>query len=206
MAKVYIIGTGPGTLDYLVPAAIRKIERADCLVGAKRILSQFCYPDKKKIYLTGHFKEALSYIKKNKGEERIVVLVSGDPGLYSFLRQVQIILKKIEYAVIPGISTLQLAFARIAENWQDAKIISVHGRLPGNLVEEVEASTKIFLLTDQKFPPQKVAGYLLKLGVRNRKTVVFENLSYADERIVKTDLRSLSRMKGFGLCVMIIAE
>lgn len=206
MAKVYIIGAGPGTIDYLIPAAIREIEKADCLIGAKRILSQFCYPDKKKKYLEGHFKEVSSYIKKNKGRERIVVLVSGDPGLYSFLRQVQLILKKKEYSVIPGISTLQLAYARIGESWQDTKIISVHGRPPNNLVEEVEASTKVFLLTDPKFPPQKVAAHLLKGKISNRRVVIFENLAYLDERIVKTDLRSLSKMKGFGLCVMIITK
>jgi len=206
MAKVYIIGAGPGTIDYLIPAAIREIEKANCLIGAKRILSQFSYPDKKKIYLGGHFKEVGSYIKKNKDKVRIVVLVSGDPGLYSFLRRIQLILKKKEYAVIPGISTLQLAFSRIGESWQDAKIISVHGRLPGNLAEEVKVSHKVFLLTDQKFPPQKVAGYLLKLGIKNRKTIVFEDLAYPHERIVKANLRSLSRMRGFGLCVMIIKK
>lgn len=206
MAKVHIIGAGPGTIDYLIPAAIREIEKADCLIGTKRILSQFDYPDKKKMYLEGHFKKVSSYIKKNKGKVRIVVLVSGDPGLYSFLQRVQLILKKKEYAVIPGISTLQLAFSRIGENWQDAKIISVHGRLPGNLAEEVRASARVFLLTDQKFPPQKVAGYLLKLGIKNRKTVVFEDLAYPHERTVKTNLRSLSKMRGFGLCVMIIIK
>lgn len=206
MAKVYIIGMGPGTLDYLMPAAIREIEKADCLIGAKRILSQFCYPHKKKIYLEGHFKEAGSYIKKNKGKGKIVVLVSGDPGLYSFLRQVQLILKKKEYAVIPGISTLQLAFARIGESWQDAKIISLHGRPPDNLAEEVKTSNKVFLLTDRGLPPQKVAAHLLREKTINRKVVVFENLAYPDERIVKTDLRSLSKMRGFGLCVMIIIK
>ncbi|MDO8662741.1 MAG: precorrin-6y C5,15-methyltransferase (decarboxylating) subunit CbiE [Candidatus Omnitrophota bacterium] len=206
MSKLYIIGAGPGTLDYLLPAAIREIEKADCLIGAKRILAQFYSPDQKKIYLEGHFKEAGSFIKKNKDKKRIVLLVSGDPGLYSFLRQVELILKKKEYIIIPGISTLQLAFARMGESWQDAKIISVHGRPPGNLAEEVNAAAKVFLLTDRKFPPQKIAGYLLERGIKNRKTVVFENLSYADERIVKTNLISLSKMRGFGLCVMVVTK
>ncbi len=206
MAKVYIIGAGPGSIDYLIPAARREIEKADCLIGAKRILSQFCYPDKKKKYLEGHFKEVSSYIKKNKGRERIVILVSGDPGLYSFLRQVQLILKKKEYAVIPGISTLQFAFARIGESWQDTKIISVHGRSPENLAEQIQASCKVFLLTDSKFSPQKVAAHLLKGRINNRRVVVFEHLTYPDERIIETDLRSLSKMRGFGLCVMIITK
>ena len=41
MNKIYIIGIGPGTEDYLLPIAKREIERADCLIGAKRLLSLF---------------------------------------------------------------------------------------------------------------------------------------------------------------------
>ncbi|MDP2912954.1 MAG: precorrin-6y C5,15-methyltransferase (decarboxylating) subunit CbiE [Candidatus Omnitrophota bacterium] len=206
MAKVHIIGAGPGAIDYLIPAARREIEKADCLIGAKRILSQFCYPDKKKMYLEGHFNEAGSYIKKNKDRKRIVVLVSGDPGLYSFLRQVQLILKKEEYAVIPGISALQLAFARIGESWQDAKIISLHGRGKGNLAKELKDCGKAFLFTDAKFPPEKIAGYLLRNGIKNRRAIVFEDLTYPSERIVDTDLKALSSERGFGLCAMIIKK
>lgn len=206
MAKIYIIGVGPGSIDYLIPAARSRIEEADCLIGAKRVLSQFRYPDKKKLRLEGNFKEVGAYIKKNKAREKIVILVSGDPGLYSFLRQAQLILKKREYAVIPGISTLQLAFARIGESWQDAKVISIHGRPLSNLAEEAEASGKVFLLTDRKFPPQRVAEYLLKLGLENRRAIVLENLTYPHERIVRTNLKELSGMKGFGLCVMIIEK
>ncbi|MDP3731978.1 MAG: precorrin-6y C5,15-methyltransferase (decarboxylating) subunit CbiE [Candidatus Omnitrophota bacterium] len=202
--KVAIIGAGPGRVEYLLPVAKREIERADCLIGARRILSLFHYPDKKKMRLEGSFKEVLSYIKKNKDKERIALLVSGDPGLFSFLGLIERGLKKDEYTVIPGISTLQLAFAKIGESWQDTKIISIHGRNFNNLAKAVRASGKVFLLTDLKFPPQNVAKYLLKRRIKNRKAVVFENLTYPNERIVETDLENLSKMGGFGLCVMLI--
>ncbi len=206
MHKVYIVGMGPGTVDYLVPAAKKEMERADCLIGAERLLSVFPHWDKKKIRLEGRFGKTVSYIKKNKDTERIVVLVSGDPGLYSFLGSIRSVLKKEEYEVIPGISTLQLAFARIGDSWQDAKIVNIHGREKRNLAKEVKGSGKVFLLTDTKFPPGKIAGYLLRNGIKNRRAVVLENLAYPDERVVDTDLTALSNMKGFGLCVMIIKK
>ncbi len=206
MNKVYIIGSGPGSIDYLLPVAKREIERADCLIGAERLLSIFSYRNKKKMRLEGRFKEIISYIKKNKDKERIAVLVSGDPGLYSFLGTIRTALKKEEYVVVPGISALQLAFARIGESWQDAKIVTIHGRRKGALARELKDSGKVFLFTDTKFPPEKIAGYLLRNGINNRRAIVFEALTYPSERIVDTDLKALSKKKGFGLCAMIIEK
>jgi len=206
MNRVYIVGMGPGTADYLLPAAKTEIERADCLIGSKRLMSLFAYKNKKKIRLEGCYKKAILYIKKNKAKERIAVLVSGDPGLYSFLGPIRKALGKEEYAVIPGISAMQIAFARIGESWQDAKIISIHGRSKRNLVNELKACGKAFIFTDAKFSPEKIAGYLLRNGIKNRRVIVFEALTYPNERIVDTELNALSNMRGFGLCAMIIIK
>lgn len=202
--KIYIIGIGPGTKDYLLPVAKKEIEKADCLIGARRILSLFQHMDKEKIYLKGNFNKIISYIKNHRLKKRIAILVSGDPGLYSFLVKIQSAFNKEDYCIIPGISSLQLAFARIGEMWQDVKIISLHGRKLNNLLKQMSNHKKIFIFTDSQFSPQRIAKYLLNKGVVNRKVIIFENLSYPDEKIIETDLHQLSKMHGFGLCVMLI--
>lgn len=206
MHKVHIIGIGAGTPDYLLPIAKKEIGRADCLIGGKRQLSLFKRLKKEKICLEGHFNDVILYIKENLPKKRIAVLVSGDPGLYSFLGQIEKSLKKETYAVIPGISAMQVAFARIGESWQDAKIISLHGRNINKLAREVRPASKAFLFTDSRFSPQKIAAYLLNKKIGNRRAFVFENLGYPDERIVDTGLDNLFRMEGSGLCVMIIKK
>lgn len=206
MNKVCVIGVGPGAEEYLLPIVRKEIERADCLIGAKRLLSLFQDQNKENVYLEDNFKEVTSYIKENKDRKKIAVLVSGDPGLHSFLGNIQRFLKKEEYVVIPGISTLQVAFARIGENWQNTKILSIHGRKLTNLAKEIKENNKVFLFTDSEFPPQDVALYLLNEGIDNRRAIVFENLTYPNERIVDTDIKNLSKMKGFGLCVMVIKK
>ncbi len=225
MFKVYIIGIGPGSQDYLLPIAKREIEQADCLIGAPRALSLFQNLNKEKIEMSVHSmdishtncsnstvcchynsEKAIAYIKENMLKKKIAVLVSGDPGLYSFMHKLSKILKKEEYEVIPGISSLQLGFARIGESWHDAKIISLHGRKANNMAEEVKANPKVFLLVDSSFPADKIAGKLLSEGVDNRRAVVLENLSYPDERVVDTNLKDLSNMKGFSLCALIILK
>lgn len=206
MNKFYIIGTGPGTKDYLLPVARKQIQRADCLIGAKRLLSLFANSRKEKVYLQGNFKEIISYLKENKEKKRIALLVSGDPTFYSFLGMLRSYFKKEDYEVIPGISALQIAFAKLGSCWQDAKIISLHGRRLKNLGQEIKSLSKVFLFTDTKFGPQEIARHLLKQEMDNRKVTIFENLTYPKERIVNTDLKKLSKTKGYGLCVMLIEK
>jgi cobalt-precorrin-7 (C5)-methyltransferase len=206
MNKVYIIGVGLGTEDYLLPVARREIEKSDCLIGGKRALELFRDLHKEEIPLEGNFEKVIPYIEKNREKKKIALLVSGDPGLYSFLGQISRVLKREEYVVIPGISAVQVAFAKIGEGWEETRIISLHGRKIGNLATEVEVSSKIFLFTDSNFPPDKIAAYLLEKGIGNRKAIVLEYLTYPNERIVETNLRHLSEMREFGLCVVIIKK
>ena len=204
--KVQIIGVGPGAEDYILPAARSEIEKADCLVGAERYLALFRDLGKDEVRIQGHLDRVIPYIKKYKHKKRIAVLVSGDPGIYSLLGKLSKALKPREYTVIPGISALQLAFARIGESWSDAKIISLHGRKTDSLAAEISASAKVFLFTDADLPPDEIASRLLKEGSENRRVAVLENLSYPNERVVNTDLKRLSKMKGWGLCAMIIGS
>jgi len=206
MNKVYIIGIGSGMEDYLLPIAKKEIERSDCLIGGRRALRLFQPLHKEERLLEGNFEQVIPFLLKERQKKKIAILVSGDPGLYSFLGTISQVLKKEDYVVIPGVSTVQIAFARIGERWEDATLISLHGRKIDNLASRVESSTKTFLFTDPGLPPEKIAAHLLKKGVENRRAIVMENLTYPDERIVDTDLKSLSGMEGFGLCIMIIKK
>lgn len=202
--KVYIVGIGPGALDHILPVARRRIEEADCLIGARRTLSSFHVLGKEEVLMDGQLDIVIPYIKRYKHKKRITVLISGDPGIYSLLERLSRALKPQEYTVIPGISTLQLAFARIGESWRDAKIVSLHGRAVNDLAGELRKNDKVFLFTDAASPPNKIAQALLKEGLDNRRAVVLERLSYPDERVIDTNLEQLARMRGFGLCSMII--
>lgn len=204
MNKVYVIGIGAGTEDYLLPIARREIETSDCLIGGKRALGLFRDLHKEEIPLEGNFERVIPYLLRERERKKIALLVSGDPGLYSFLGTISRILRRGEYVVIPGISAVQIAFARIGEGWDDATIISLHGRKLDDVAMRVKESPKTFLFTDPNFPPGKIATHLLEKGVGHRRAIVMENLAYPNERIVDTDLNHLTGMEGFGLCVMII--
>ncbi len=207
MNKVMIIGTGPWNKEYLIPFAKKEIEKSDCLIGSKRLLNEFKEYKKDKIILKTNYDEIISYIKKNKNEKKIAVLVSGDPCLFSFSNMLMKALNKNEYIIISGISSLQIAFARIGETWHNVKIISLHGNdINDSILKEINQNEKIFIFTDKKHSPDKIARNMIKFGIKNRKIFVFENLTYKNEKIINTDIPKLAKMRGFDLCVMIIMK
>ena len=179
----------------------------DVIIGASRILPLF-KEAKRTIILKGNYSKVLSYIQDNKDREKIVVLVSGDPGMFSFSKQITKTLDLAEYEVIPGISSLQLAFARIGESWEDACILSLHGRTKRGLYDAVSNNKKVFVFTDKKNTPASIASFLYKRGITKREIIILENLSLADERIIHTDINSLTNNKEetADLCVMIIKK
>lgn len=209
MGKIYIVGIGPGHTDYLLPAALAAIDSADTLIGGERQLSHFKELRKKKVSLEGSFEDGVRYILKHRNSERIAVLVSGDPCLYSFLGPISKHLQPDEYEIIPGISSFQLAFVRIKKNWQNAVMVSAHGRSPDGLIPAIRSRRPVVLFTDYKNTPRYIASYLLNHGIEDRKAIVAQNLSYADEEIRESSLLALSREDADSpdsspLCLMII--
>ena len=207
MGKVYIVGAGPGAKEYILPLAEKRVREADVVIGSARLLSLFPMA-KKTIVLKGNYSDVLDYIKKNKDKKKIAVLVSGDPGIFSFARQITSLLKPSEYEIIPGISSMQVACARIGEHWDDVFMLSLHGRSKKGLINAVLEHEKIFLFTDKKNNPASIASFLFKKGIPKRKIFVFRNLSLINEKIIKTDIETLQKTKENWeeLCVMLIKK
>lgn len=204
MNKVYIIGAGPGSFDYFTPIAKKIIKKSDIIIAAKRLL-EIIKLNKQKIEITKNLRKIINFIKENKKHKKIAVLVSGDPGLFSFMSIISRYLSNDDFEVIPGISSVQLAFAKIKIPWHDVKIISLHGRNTNELIKEIKRNKKIAILTDKKFNPVYLANFLIKNKIKNKKVYVCENLSYKDERILCTTFVGLARCKEkFASSVMIL--
>ncbi|MBM7557125.1 precorrin-6y C5,15-methyltransferase (decarboxylating) subunit CbiE [Halanaerobacter jeridensis] len=206
MNKIQIAGIGPGTQDYLLPITKRIVEESDILIGGGRALELFSELDKETMKITSDLTAVKDYIKNNYQSQQIVVLVSGDPGLYSILKYLKRYFTEEELEVIPGISAMQLGFAKAKMVWQDAKITSLHGS--GNkeqLLNLVQAESKVAFFTDNQLPPQEIADYLLEQGL-DKQGMVAENLSYPSERVVQGSLEKISSKQFGGLSVMVIYD
>ncbi len=207
MNKIYILGIGPGSRDYLLPATEKRVQEAEILIGGERALKLFQGLEKEEIVIRANLEDVRDFIAANYRSRQIAVLVSGDPGLYSMFNYLKQHFPTEDLYLLPGISSMQLAFARAKISWQDACFISLHGngdKDKGQLEELLQDKEKTGLFTDDKFPPDKVASYLTERGYGERKAVVAENLSYPEERIIRDSLKELSRQEFAGLSVMVI--
>jgi len=203
--KIHILGIGPGSRDYLLPITERIVSRADIIIGGSRALELFKDYNQEKIQITADLAKIKDYIEDNYLTKKIAVLVSGDPGLYSMLSYLKRFFSDDELEVIPGISAIQLACAKAKLIWQDAYITSLHGKRDKEaLLELISTKDKVAFFTDNKFPPNEIAEFLVEKGVRNKIGIVAENLSYESERVVETSLEELSKQKFAKLTVMVI--
>lgn len=183
--KIKVVGVGPGGLDYITSASLRCIEEADILVGGERVLNLFSELSKMKFIIKNNLAEMVEFIKTYHQEKSIAVLASGDPAFYGILAYLKKHFNLSDLMVEPGISSMQLACARLCITWEDAAFFSVHGRDIEGLSAVVGNNSKVVVLTDKVHNPGVIARYLCSKGFHQKDFYVCENLSYDDETIQK---------------------
>ena len=200
--KVCIIGVAPG--GSLLPEARRLLDGAEMVFGGRRLLGMFPSLGGEKIVIKNNLAEIASLIKRNLGRKRMVVLASGDPNFYGIARYLTAKLGKNAVDIIPNVSAMQLAFARIRESWEDAVFVSVHSRPIADIVAAVRSNDKLGIFTDGEHTPAAIARVLREHGVDGYKAYVCQDLGGKDEKVVKTGLSNLARMKFSPLNVLVL--
>ena len=187
--KIIVVGIGPGNPDYIVPKGLEAIRQAKFLVGGRRALAQFAADGQETCPITADIQGVMNFIRDKMAMENVVAMVSGDPGYYSLLDALRREFPAERIAVIPGISAMQYAFARLALPWHDAVLASFHGRTPAAQDIAYRQGKILGLLTDSKYNSQTIAEILLKAGWPEVQTLhICSRLSYDDETIVTTTL------------------
>jgi precorrin-6Y C5,15-methyltransferase (decarboxylating) len=161
------------------PAEVRAlVERAALVVGAERHLAGL--PAARALPLSGDLAAALDAATACEGD--VVVLASGDPGFFGIARALAARVGRESLRVLPGVSSVAAAFARAGIPWDDALVVSAHGRDPAPAINACRAHPKVAVLTGPGFGPGEIARALVGLG---RRILVAERLGEADERIVE---------------------
>ena len=204
--KVHLVGIGMGDAGTLTGAARAAIDGVQLLIGAKRLLEPFADAPAEKLPLV-RTAEIVEAVRASDAAE-IAVLFSGDTGFFSgaatFLETARdAIGTDFDIDIVPGISSLQFFCARIGASWDDARILSVHGRAC-DYVSEVRTHKKTFLLTGGTERAHDVCARLVEAGLGDVRVSVGERLSYADERIVRGPAVELAQQEFADLSVMLI--
>jgi precorrin-6y C5,15-methyltransferase (decarboxylating) CbiE subunit len=178
---ITIIGCGPGNPDYLTAAAVRAVAEAEVLVGAQRLLDLFPRHPGETIRVDAKIDAVLEAVAR-RAEKKIAVLVTGDPGLASLARPIIRRFGPERCRVIPGISSVQAAFARLGLDWLGARIIDAHGKDPDPGAEVLRGASKIAVLGGR---PQSFEWLQRELGdrLKNYRVTICEDLTLDTERI-----------------------
>ena len=192
--KIVGVGAGP---DLLTEEAISAIETAQVLFGSKRALELAKEHIKcKASVLTDYTLKGLP--------GNAVVLSTGDPMLSGLGKYA-----KAEDKIIPGISSLQLACARLRLDIEDISVITAHSRdievVKKRLLSELIRGKNVFLLPDSSFGALEVAEFLNNQGIF-REIAVFQQLGYPDERIEVGTSEEPPSVETDMYCVVIISN
>lgn len=202
-SRIHIVGIGPGSKEYLPPIAVEIINTADVLFGGQRALNLFKELQCEKITIGSNIEEILTIIQQRYGKQTVVVLVSGDPGFFSLLNRLRERVPEEDLNVIPGISSVQLAFARIKRPWHKMQAISLHGRDISEL-EPFLAVSPLAILCDKDHSPDLIAEYFLRRGITERQAFIFHDLSYPEEKLVSVNIKEMARYQENGNVLVII--
>lgn len=201
--KVYLIGAGMGNPATLSVAANQALHKADLLIGAARLLEPYrnlgctlC-----ELIESDRIVEAL----QASDASCACVLLSGDLGFYSGATLLRGKLEGFDVVSIPGISSLVYFCAQIGTPWQDAHLVSAHGR-DCNCAGEVQTHAKTFFLTGGATKVVDVCAQLIDAGLGDVHVWVGERLSYEDERIVEGDAIQIAQTSFDNLAVMLVAN
>jgi cobalt-precorrin-7 (C5)-methyltransferase len=181
--KLIIVGCGPGAESYITPAARAAARKADVLIVSQRLHHLFPECAAERIDSGVDFAGILDTIASRLDEGRqVVLLATGDPGIASLAQPVVRRFGRENCEVIPGISSVQVAFARLGLGWMDARIITAHSRDPEVSAAELQDAGKIAVLGGREGSISWVARLIPEL-TGGRRIFVCEDLTMDTERV-----------------------
>lgn len=201
--KIYLVGAGIAGWEGVGRKALEVIAKAEVLIGHQRHLDIFPdFPGEKQEL--GDLSIMLDFLKKT--DKRVAVLGSGDPNFFGIGRFLLRNLPKERIEIFPNVTSVQYAFARIKEPWDDAIFVSVHGRGLKGAIDRVVASEKAAILTDSTNNPAAIARELIDRGAEGYDAWVCENLGMAEEKFTKTDVKGLLDLQVAPLNILILIK
>jgi len=192
--KIIIVGCGPGAVDCITPAAEAAAGKADVLIVSQRMKDLFPKCPAERIDSGTDVAGILDTIASRRDDGRqVVLLATGDPGIFSLAKPVIRRFGRENCEVIPGISSVQVAFARLGLDWQDARIISAHSSEPEMTAADLRPAGKIAVLGGRETALAWIAMLLRDLG-SGRRVFLCEDLTFPGElirEVAPTDLAGL---------------
>lgn len=204
--KLVIVGIGDDGLAGLTESARRLVTEADLILGAPATLRLLEGAPAQRVPLDPDMPTALRQVREALEAHRPVLVSGGDPLFYGVARYLCDRLGKDQFEVVPHVSSMQLAFARVKESWEDAYLTNLAGRPLETVVDRIRTAEKVGLFSSDEHPPSRVAAALLDRGIDYFRAYVCENLGSPDERVTQAELSDLAGLDFDPLNVLILVR
>ena len=198
--EVTLLGIGMGSPKTLTGEAVEVLSEAELIIGARRMADAVRQPHHEVLY--EYRSDVIAdYIREHPYYEHIVIALSGDVGFYSGARKLLDLLGP-SVRVVCGISSVVYFMARTGHSWDDAKIVSAHGR-NCNLISLIRCNRKVFSILGTTDGVRNLAQKLVTYGMGDVLLYVGENLSYDDEKVFCQKASALTEYEGDALSVIL---
>lgn len=203
-AKIHVIGIGSDGLRGLTGRARELLQNADLVLGSAHTLALVPDTQGERLTIGSDLGDIVQTIEKNLGQKRMVVVASGDPLFYGVARYLCDRVGKEKFEVLPHVSSMQLAFARVKESWEEAYLTNLASHPLESVLDKIRIAETVGLFTSQKENPAVIAKELLVRGIDYFRAYVCENLGGPDERVTQGELAEIAALEFDSLNVMIL--
>lgn len=197
--KISLVGIGMGAEKTLTLEGKKTLNAAELLIGAKRMTEAVQKPGQMVLH-EYRSEKIVEYIREHPKYRTVAIALSGDVGFYSGAKK---LIDQLDgnVEVICGISSVVYFMSKIGLSWDDAKIVSAHGR-NCNLISLIRHNPKVFSILGTEDGVAVLASRLVYYGMGDVTLYVGENLSYENEKIFHDKAANLTEYRGDALSVV----
>ncbi len=201
--RLSLVGIGMGG-DTMTQAARKAIDSADVIIGADRMVDE-ARASGKPVYREYLSDKILSYLDENPQYRSAAVILSGDVGFYSGAKKIieKADTSKFEIDAICGISTAVYLCSKALIPWQDAYLVSAHGKYC-NLVGAADTHSKTFALLNGKEGVRNLCDDLVRYGMGDLDIIIGCDLGSPGERLFRGKASEMSDKDHGTLCAAVI--
>ncbi|MSQ93137.1 MAG: precorrin-6y C5,15-methyltransferase (decarboxylating) subunit CbiE [Gemmataceae bacterium] len=203
-SKIHIIGIGSDGLQGLTGKPRELLQSAELILGAEPTLALVPEITAQRLAIGPNLPEVVQTLETHFGKKRMVVVASGDPLFYGVARYLCDKVGEERFEVWPHVSSMQLAFARIKESWEEAYLTNLATHSLESVIDRIRTADTVGIFTSDEEDPPTIAKQLLARGLDYFRAFVCENLGAPDERVTQGELLEIQEMEFDALNVMIL--
>ena len=191
-----------------IPANFAEIvDKADILLGGRRLLDLFPDFNGEKIIADKHIKETIAKLAENR--DNIVILASGDALFHGIAKTVLNTISADRVRIVPNITAAQALCAKIALPWDNISFFSLHNRNSSEFNwHNAAASAPALIYGDHKCNAANIAENLILANpaIADSPAVIGADLGLETEKVITASLRELSKIQCSALSILVLLE